>query len=67
LRRTVGAVSGAGTEALLASDEGRALVELGILEERDGRLIVARPLMTDAVHRSLLGLERPIVLVDSDA
>jgi putative oxygen-independent coproporphyrinogen III oxidase len=67
LRRTVGAVSGAGTEALLASDEGRALVELGILEKRDGRLIVARPLMTDAVHRSLLGLERPIVLVDSDA
>lgn len=67
LRRSVGVACGHGTEALLDSDEGRALLEAEILAEENGRLVVRRPLMTDAAHRSLLGLERPIVLVDSDA
>jgi putative oxygen-independent coproporphyrinogen III oxidase len=67
LRRSVGVARGDGTEALLASKEGRMLLEAGVLAERDVRLVIRRPLMTDAVHRSLLGLDGPIVLVDSDA
>jgi putative oxygen-independent coproporphyrinogen III oxidase len=67
LRRTVGVAQGAGTESLLASDEGKALVDAGVLGVGGGRLRVTRPLLTDAVHRSLLALDGPIVKVDSDA
>lgn len=67
LRRTVGVSSGPGTEALLASDEGRALVEAGVIREQSGRLVVYRPLLTDAVHRSVLALDRPIVMANDDA
>lgn len=67
LRRIVGVTRGEGTEALLASPEGKSLVEAGVLAERGGRLVVARPLMTDAVHRSLLSLDPPIVKGHSDA
>ncbi|HEX6285942.1 MAG TPA: radical SAM family heme chaperone HemW [Acidimicrobiia bacterium] len=56
LRRTVGVRQGPGTEALLASSEGRSLVDAGVLAVQNGRLSVLRPLVTDAVHRSVLGL-----------
>lgn len=67
LRRSVGVARGEGTETLLASAEGKSLVEAGVLAERGGRLVVARPLMTDAVHRSLLSLDPPIVKGHSHA
>jgi len=67
LRRTVGVTQGPGTETFLASDEGKKLVDAGILGVGAGRLRVTRPLLTDAVHRSLLALDGPIVKVDSDA
>jgi oxygen-independent coproporphyrinogen-3 oxidase len=66
-RRTVGVVAGAGTEALLRSSEGRALLEAGVLELEGDRVRVARPLLTDAVHRSVLGLGPPIVAGDGNA
>jgi len=67
LRRTVGVSSGAGTEALLASVEGRILVEVGIIHDDNERLTVTTPLLTDAVHRSVLGQMPPIVMGDGDA
>lgn len=67
LRRTVGVAQGPGTDTFLASDEGKALVDAGVLGVGSERLRVIRPLLTDAVHRSLLALEGPIVRVDSDA
>jgi oxygen-independent coproporphyrinogen-3 oxidase len=67
LRRSVGVARGAGTETLLASEEGRSLVDAGVITEQDERLVVSRPLMTDAVHRSVLALDAPIVNAVSDA
>jgi oxygen-independent coproporphyrinogen-3 oxidase len=59
LRRAVGVASGAGTDALLVSDEGRNLMDAGVIKEITGRLVVTRPLLTDAVHRAVLGLPAP--------
>lgn len=67
LRRQVGVQSGPGTEALLSTDEGRSLLAAGVIETTGGRLLVIRPLLTDAVHRSVLGLAAPIVTGDDDA
>jgi len=56
LRRSVGVSPGPGTEALLASADGRSLVHAGIIGMEEGCLRVRNPLVTDAVHRSVLGL-----------
>ncbi|HEX6222284.1 MAG TPA: radical SAM family heme chaperone HemW [Acidimicrobiia bacterium] len=56
LRRRAGVSTGPGTDALLASDEGRALVDVGVLTLEADRLCVRKPLFTDAVHRSVLAL-----------
>lgn len=56
LRRSAGVLTGPGTEALLASDEGQTLVAAGVLTLDSGRLRVSKPLLTDAVHRSVLAL-----------
>jgi hypothetical protein len=50
-------VPGSVGETLLASDDGAALVEAGILEVRDGRLVVTDPMLENAVARAVLGLE----------
>ncbi len=60
LRRTVGVSHGPGTAALLESDDGRRLVDAGVVEFTDGRLRVSRPLLTDAVHRAVLDLDRGV-------
>jgi len=67
LRRSVGVARGTGTEALLVSEEGRSLLGAGVITELDDRLVVSRPLMTDAVLRSVLALNAPIVKAVSDA
>ncbi len=59
LRRRAGVVPGAAGAALLASDEGRRLVAAGVLAASPDRLRVARPLLTDAAVRALLGLAPP--------
>jgi putative oxygen-independent coproporphyrinogen III oxidase len=55
LRRAAGAISGEAGSALLATAAGRRLVASGVIEERDGRLRVLRPLLTDAVLREIPG------------
>jgi coproporphyrinogen III oxidase-like Fe-S oxidoreductase len=67
LRREVGVAEGPGTRALVDSEEGRRLVAAGVIESGHRRLRVARPLLTDAVHRSVLGMKGPIVGSDDDA
>ncbi|HJS71619.1 MAG TPA: radical SAM family heme chaperone HemW [Acidimicrobiia bacterium] len=67
LRRTVGVASGPGTDALLDSEDGKMLIEAGVVAEENGRLVVTRPLLTDAVHRSVLAQNAPIVIGDGDA
>lgn len=67
LRRVVGVANGPGTEALLASSDGDVLVNNGVIESHAGRLRVGRPLLTDAVHRSVLAQTAPIVGDDGDA
>ncbi|MGF1668560.1 MAG: hypothetical protein ACFCVC_20040, partial [Acidimicrobiia bacterium] len=56
LRRSAGVLAGEGGAALLASADGRRLVEAGVVTEIDGRLIVTRPLLTDEVVRAVLGM-----------
>lgn len=56
LRRSAGVSPGPGTEALLASADGKSLVESGIIDVEEGCVRVRNPLVTDAVHRSVLGL-----------
>lgn len=67
LRRTVGVAPGVGTRALLESQEGRALLDAGVISEENERLVVTNPLLTDAVHRSVLAQVPPIVRGDDDA
>lgn len=67
LRRSVGVASGAGTDALLGSDEGQTLVDAGVITRENDRLVVKKPLLTDAVHRSVLSGVEPIVRGDGDA
>ncbi len=55
LRRAAGVALGPGGEAFVASDEGRRLLDAGVVEVRGGRLVVLRPLLTDLVIRSVLG------------
>jgi oxygen-independent coproporphyrinogen-3 oxidase len=59
LRRSVGVANGPGVGALLGTPGGELLLRERVIEVRDGRLVVGRPLLTDAVHREVLGLEPP--------
>ena len=56
LRRAAGVADGPGVEAFLGSEEGRRLLELGVVEHARGRLRVTQPLLTDAVERAVLSL-----------
>lgn len=67
LRRAAGVATGPGTDALLSSDEGRALVDAGIVRSDSTRLRVSKPLLTDAVHRTVLALTGPIVVGSGNA
>ncbi len=67
LRRRVGVSPGPGTDELLNSEEGRMLTAAGVITSEYGRVTVSKPLLTDAVHRSVLGLSAPNVMGDGDA
>jgi len=67
LRRTVGVSLGPGTMALMNSADGRSLLEAGVIVEENGRVMVRRPLLTDAVHRSVLALSAPNVMLEINA
>ena len=59
LRRAAGVTAGTAGERLLAGDPGRRLVAAGVLDVAGDRLVVARPLLTDAVVRAVLDLDPP--------
>jgi coproporphyrinogen III oxidase-like Fe-S oxidoreductase len=64
LRRAAGVADGPGVRSLVDSDEGKVLQEAGVIAMSGDRLIVRRPLLTDEVHRAVLGLEAPVGWVD---
>lgn len=64
LRRSEGVSDGPGVQRLIGSKEGKLLEEAGVIELSGGRLVVRRPLLTDEVHRAVLGLEAPIGWVE---
>lgn len=66
LRRAVGVANGPGTLALLGAPDGCHLEKTGVITTRTGRLIVTRPLLTDAVTRAVLALKGPNVLTESN-
>ena len=59
LRRRDGVVAGAAGGALLESEMGRRFAAAGIIEVSAERLVVAKPLLTDAVIREVLALPSP--------
>ncbi len=59
LRRTAGVRSGEGGGALLASPQGQRLIDAGVLEVVDDRLVAANPLLTDEIIRAVLDLDAP--------
>ncbi len=59
LRRVAGVELGAAGEALLAREEGERLLAAGVVERRHQRVVVTRPLLTDAVVRAVLALSPP--------
>jgi hypothetical protein len=64
LRRAAGVSHGPGVDALLATTGGDLLVRERVIEVRDGRLVVGRPLLTDEVHRQVLDLHPSASSVD---
>jgi oxygen-independent coproporphyrinogen-3 oxidase len=59
LRRTAGVTAGPCGEALLASPDGRRLVDAGVLAMHGDRLVVERPLLGDEASRAVLALPIP--------
>ena len=59
IRRAAGVIAGAAGAALAGSDEGSMLAEHGVIAYEAGRLVVHRPLLTDAVARAVLALSPP--------
>lgn len=59
LRMKEGIVLGPGGRSFLESDEGRRLVDAGVVATSGDRLIVTNPLLTDEANRAVLGLEEP--------
>lgn len=62
LRLAGGVVSGPGGAALMASADGRRLIEAGVIRttaDVPTRVEVVRPLLTDEAVRAVLGLEQP--------
>lgn len=57
LRLRCGVEAGAAGEALLASPAGSRFVAAGVIDTVGERLVVARPLLTDAVAREVLALD----------
>lgn len=58
LRRRSGVVLGAAGAALLASPHGMRFLAAGVVEVAGDRLVLAQPLLADAVAREVLALEQ---------
>lgn len=58
LRLAAGVPLGPTAERLIGSAAGRRLIEAGVMEVRGGRLVVTKPMLTDAVVREALSVSR---------
>lgn len=56
LRRTMGVRAGLAGKRLLESEAGQRLLHAGVIVAEDDRIVVAKPLLADAVGRELLAL-----------
>jgi len=59
LRRSAGVILGRGGSQFVADPRSQPFFEHGIIEVVEGRLVVIRPLLTDAVIREVLDLSEP--------
>jgi putative oxygen-independent coproporphyrinogen III oxidase len=59
LRRRAGVTTGEVGRTLLESEAGQLLQRAGVINERNGRIVVDRPLLTDEVNRAVLSVEPP--------
>jgi oxygen-independent coproporphyrinogen-3 oxidase len=59
LRRTAGVAAGPGVDALLDTAGADVLLRAGVIDVREERLVVIKPLLTDEVHRQVLDLLPP--------
>ncbi len=59
LRLRTGVLAGVAGAELVSSAIGRRFVDAGVIATEGDRLVVLRPLLTDAVAREVLGLEPP--------
>ncbi len=59
LRRSVGVAPGTGVDVFASSSEGARLLEMGVVGLETGRLVIRNPMLTDEVHRVVLGLRPP--------
>lgn len=59
LRRRAGVAIGTAGKHFLDSEYGQRFLEAGVIVCEDDRLVVAKPLLSDAVARELLALEYP--------
>ena len=59
IRRAAGVIAGPGGEGLRTSQAGDRLRQAGVIAFSERRLVVLRPLLTDAVARALLALDTP--------
>ena len=59
LRRRSGVVAGLAGDTFLASGNGHRFVDAGVVQKVGERLIVNKPLLTDAVAREVLAMESP--------
>ena len=57
LRRRSGVILGLAGQALIESESGQRLLAAGVIEQTGERIVVANPLLTDAVARELIALE----------
>jgi putative oxygen-independent coproporphyrinogen III oxidase len=58
LRLAAGVEPGAVGRAFLASDDGRRLIDAGVVGRQNGRVVVFAPLLTDRVARSVLSVSQ---------
>ena len=56
LRLAAGISTGSIGGPFVASDEGRPLIEAGVIGVREDRVVVLKPLLTDLVARSVLSV-----------
>jgi hypothetical protein len=56
LRLAAGVRTGSIGAPFASSEEGRRLVDAGVIGARDGRVVVLKPLLTDLVARSVLSV-----------